>query len=94
MAILAIASDCENACCHVQRMIVNLTKTLESSKLLCEVNGVFIVDKIKTITSKVYGIKDKSILNSVFQEINMLEADGYGHLWIEKSRNPSRMTQS
>ena len=52
----------------------------QRAKLLYEAKGVSIVDKIKIITSKVYGASDVSIPEPILNKIKMFEASGFGDL--------------
>lgn len=54
----------------------------EKAKLLYESKGVSIIDKIETITTKVYGAKNVSIPEAIREKIAMLEANGFGDLPI------------
>ena len=59
-----------------------------SVRLLFKRKGVSIVDKIKTVTSKVYGASGVNIPEHVMDKIKMLEANGFGDLpvWIAKTQ--------
>ena len=52
----------------------------EKAKLLYESKGVSITEKIKIVTSKVYGASDVSIPEHIKDKIAMLEANGFGDL--------------
>lgn len=52
----------------------------KKSNLLYDSVGVSIVDKIKTVTSKVYGASDVNIPEHVMDKIKLLESHGYGDL--------------
>lgn len=92
-AIEAGASDCQlsdnwalggrGAIDLAKSVVATCSKQRSSgskARLLYESKGVSIVDKIKTITSKVYGAADVNIPERVKDKIAMLESNGFGDL--------------
>ena len=92
-AIEAGATDCQvcdnwalggkGAVDLAKSVIDTCAKTRSSGskpRLLYESKGVSIIDKIKTVTSKVYGAADVSVPEHVRDKIKKLEANGFGDL--------------
>lgn len=52
------------------------------AKFLYKAEGLSVIDKIKTITSKVYGASDLSMTDKVKEKISILETNGFGNLPI------------